>query len=416
LRKLTNFSAGIFVTGERRLALRVLFFSLLLFPLISVAEPPFNNTTELETITETDPSNFVNSVYEGVGERRLYDKRVEGVPELQLVHLFRAFYSDGLSVEFQVNMEFGSEEEARKEVDFIASVFGRLPLALRIGIQVVHFNKGDELFGLVAGGIILHIGLYVDAYIKQGTLEEALAHKSAHASTDPVFCNSEDWKHAQEADGKFISLYGELHPTSEDCTESFLAYIALRYRSDRISEEDIAVIEETIPHRIAFFDRIGWNMEPLTEPQSLINAGLNDAWFNPETNGQGFLITVFPDIEQMFMAWFTYEVARPDESIPAQLGEAGHRWLTAQGAYIDNHAVLDVYSTTGGVFDSPEPEPIIEKVGEIIVEFTTCNSGVIRYHIPSIGCCGLRRTFRIERIVLDNVPLCEALQDELPQK
>jgi hypothetical protein len=26
-----------------------------------------------------------------------------------------------------------------------------------------------------------------------------------------------------------------------------------------------------------------------------INAGLNDAWCNPDTDGQGFFITVFPD-------------------------------------------------------------------------------------------------------------------------
>ena len=30
--------------------------------------------------------------------------------------------------------------------------------------------------------------------------------------------------------------------------------------------------------------------------------GQGDAWFNPRTNGQGFLITVFPKIRQMFLA------------------------------------------------------------------------------------------------------------------
>jgi hypothetical protein len=36
--------------------------------------------------------------------------------------------------------------------------------------------------------------------------------------------------------------------------------------------------------------------EPLLE----MNAGLNDAWFNPGTDGQGFLIIVYPQIEQSF--------------------------------------------------------------------------------------------------------------------
>ena len=60
-----------------------------------------------------------------------------------------------------------------------------------------------------------------------------------------------------------------------------------------------------------------------------ITPGLDDAWFNKTTNGQGLLITVFPDIKQMFLAWFTFNVERPPEDVTAFLGEPGHRWLTA---------------------------------------------------------------------------------------
>jgi sugar lactone lactonase YvrE len=65
----------------------------------------------------------------------------------------------------------------------------------------------------------------------------------------------------------------------------------------------------------------------------VINAGLNDAWFNASTPGQGFFVTVFPDSGQVFLAWFTYDTERPDESVTAILGEPGHRWLTAFGPY-----------------------------------------------------------------------------------
>ena len=64
-----------------------------------------------------------------------------------------------------------------------------------------------------------------------------------------------------------------------------------------------------------------------------INAGLNDAWLNSATSGQGFLITVFPERKEMFLAWFTYDTERPPEDVTALLGEPGHRWLTAQGPY-----------------------------------------------------------------------------------
>lgn len=138
----------------------------------------------------------------------------------------------------------------------------------------------------------------------------------------------------------------------------------------------------------------------------LINAGLNDAWYNPETNGQGFLIIVFPDIQQIFMAWFTYDTERPPQDVTAILGEPGHRWLTAQGPYEDNTAVLYLYSTVGGVFDSPQPAPLSEEIGEIYVEFSSCNSGTVNYDMPDLG---LQSVVPIERIALDNIALCEIL-------
>jgi len=48
-----------------------------------------------------------------------------------------------------------------------------------------------------------------------------------------------------------------------------------------------------------------------------INPGLNDAWYNPATNGQGFLITVFPELKQLFLAWFTFDIERPAEDVIA---------------------------------------------------------------------------------------------------
>ena len=138
----------------------------------------------------------------------------------------------------------------------------------------------------------------------------------------------------------------------------------------------------------------------------LINPGLNDAWYYPVTNGQGFLIIVFPQIEQIFLAWFTYDTVRPDASVTAMLGEPGHRWLTAQGPYTGNRAVLDVFVSEGGIFDAGTPAPIPKMDGTIIVEFSDCEAGTITYDIPSVDRQGV---IPIERIVPDNVALCEAL-------
>jgi hypothetical protein len=138
-----------------------------------------------------------------------------------------------------------------------------------------------------------------------------------------------------------------------------------------------------------------------------INAGLNDAWFYPPTIGQGFFVNVFEDRGEMFVGWFTYEVERPSEDAEAILGEPGHRWLSAQGPYQGNTATLDVYLSSGGVFDSPEP-PVNtpEKVGSMDITWTGCNAGEVTYDLPSLGLAGV---IPIERLALDNIALCEAL-------
>lgn len=137
-----------------------------------------------------------------------------------------------------------------------------------------------------------------------------------------------------------------------------------------------------------------------------INAGLNDSWFNPATAGQGFFITVFPDITSIFLAWFTYDTQRPDPSVTANLGEPGHRWLTAFGEYAGDTATLDVELTEGGVFNSSQPPVMQSADGTIVLECASCTDCMITYDITSAGVQG---EIPIERIALDNVPACEAL-------
>jgi cyclophilin family peptidyl-prolyl cis-trans isomerase len=137
-----------------------------------------------------------------------------------------------------------------------------------------------------------------------------------------------------------------------------------------------------------------------------INSGLNDAWSNAATRGQGFFVNVFPDIGKIFFAWFTYDTARPEEPAVAIVGEPGHRWLTAFGDYSGNSAELDVEITRGGVFDSALPAPSQGADGTIFLEFSDCENGTVSYAIPSINRQGV---IPIKRIALDNVALCEQM-------
>jgi hypothetical protein len=139
-----------------------------------------------------------------------------------------------------------------------------------------------------------------------------------------------------------------------------------------------------------------------------INVGLNDAWYNPATDGQGFLITVFPDRKEMFLAWFTFDTERPSDGVTAELGDPGHRWLTAQGPYDGDSATLRIFVTEGGVFDAAQPPATTDPAGDgtMTLEFADCTEGLVSYEITSLGISG---EIPIQRIAPDNISLCETL-------
>jgi len=142
----------------------------------------------------------------------------------------------------------------------------------------------------------------------------------------------------------------------------------------------------------------------------IITAGINDAWFEEATSGQGFFITALPDAGIVFLAWFTYDTQRPPANATAVIGEPGHRWLTAQGSYAGDTAVLDVYETTGGVFDSAQPVPQTSNpIGTIVITWQDCLHATLDYDLPAHG---LEGRIELVRIAADNAALCVALTEE----
>jgi plastocyanin len=145
----------------------------------------------------------------------------------------------------------------------------------------------------------------------------------------------------------------------------------------------------------------------------LINTAISDAWYSPATAGQGFFIIVWEDSQAVFLSWFTYDTERPPQDVTALLGDPGHRWLTAQGSFAGDTAALDVYLSDGGTFDSATPavgNPT--RIGTIDITWTGCNAATLSYDLPSHGLAG---DIPLQRIVLDNVPACEAAQSAAQQ-
>jgi plastocyanin len=146
--------------------------------------------------------------------------------------------------------------------------------------------------------------------------------------------------------------------------------------------------------------------------QFSMNAGLNDAWYNPLTNGQGFFITIFPDLGVVTLAWFTYDTELPPPSATANLGDPGHRWMTALGPIAGDQSDMAIEFTSGGIFDAASDITRTDPPGSdgtLKLKFDDCNTGSIEYDITSINAQG---TVPIERVAADNAALCNALLRE----
>ncbi|MEX2271213.1 MAG: hypothetical protein WD690_07080 [Vicinamibacterales bacterium] len=67
----------------------------------------------------------------------------------------------------------------------------------------------------------------------------------------------------QAQDNTFISTYARDNPTREDLAESFLPYLAVRYRPERITQALADTIRHAIPNRIAYFDAQSFGVAPV---------------------------------------------------------------------------------------------------------------------------------------------------------
>ncbi len=188
------------------------------------------------------------------------------------------------------------------------------------------------------------------------------------------------------------NAYSNLQSGSRNHLRTFVAHI------EALGEDYVAQIMS----QQAVDDIVG-DFELVSNGEFSINPGLNDAWYYPATDGQGFVISVYPGAKTVFFVWFTYDTELPPDDATANLGDPGQRWLVAQGSYSGPEAELEVGSMSGGLFDSEQPFPVRTPGGSILLQFENCNSGSVFYDIPSIGRTGM---VPIQRVNSENVALC----------
>jgi len=144
---------------------------------------------------------------------------------------------------------------------------------------------------------------------------------------------------------------------------------------------------------------------PFATPGPDINPGMNGAWTNLETLGQGMFFDVVASQKQLFMGWFSYET---DMGIELDPDENAHRWLVAIGPYSGDTATLELLAVDGGTFNGPEP--VTETaVGQATLKFRTCTEAVFEYALDA----GLAGALVLNRLLPDT--LCNELSGGVTQ-
>lgn len=235
---------------------------------IVYAQPPYSGTIWIDPdiITSSDLSSIQSTTYTGQGIVTMFDRRVDAFISIN-AYLFDVVWDDGLTSRAQVNPEFGTLAEATIEAEKYSFLIGQLPTTLREDVDEIWIHKGDENFGGGNNSILIHTGKTV-LYEFLGILEETLVHEASHTSLDAAHSTSTGWLNAQNMDNEFISTYAQDNPTREDIAESFLTWLAVRYREYSISTDYFNNVTQTIPNRLDYFDLQNFDLYPFENPLS----------------------------------------------------------------------------------------------------------------------------------------------------
>ena len=232
------------------------------------AEPPYVFEDSIwngifnRVLTRDDPSHFENLSYDGRGARPFYAAR--RWLKLEGLYLFSAQYP-GWTVKFPVHPDFGDRQKARRWVRHFATEIGRLPLFLLQRISAVEVSPCYASWSANGHTRTLHVNprfgerleLRADEDgFRDDAVHEFLLHEGGHM-LDRDFYSDPNYRAAQEADGQFITKYAR-DGGNEDVAETTIAWFALRRRPNRIAPDVRRLIRESIPNRLAYFDRC-WN-------------------------------------------------------------------------------------------------------------------------------------------------------------
>lgn len=211
-------------------------------------------------ILPSDPSVLKSIAYDGRKTETVFDRQA-GKRIVINAYDFTATWTNGSTSKLIVNPAIGGLDAARKEARKHAEIVGRLPCCLRSYIDEIVVHDGNAPYGGGNHRVMFYAQKTVE-HERDGTLDEIVIHEAAHNLGQEIG-SSPLWRQAQKKDNAFISKYAQEHPDREDVSESFLAWLILRYHRDRITDEQANTISSQIPARLRYFDNRDYDVTPV---------------------------------------------------------------------------------------------------------------------------------------------------------
>ncbi len=119
------------------------------------------------------------------------------------------------------------------------------------------------------------------------------------------------------------------------------------------------------------------------------------AWYDPETDGQGFTLRYLPASGTVFMPWFTYA-----SGTTGDYDAAHQRWYTLQaGSFApDGSTALTIHESSGGIFDQQPANPP-RVVGDATLRAHACDRLSLDYRFDQGEHMGIGGTVPLRRLL-----------------
>ena len=222
------------------------------------AQPLFPNSVvsnDIDFITTDDHSAFYCLHYLGTDRREMPDKRHDEL-FADGVHVFEALFTDGTVIEITAHPDFGTEARAADVAAKLTGPLGRLPTFMREKLGHVVLQKGDETaFAESRGRFFTVYDENMSKRIGTHDLEETVFHESVHAAMDVPVATDPEWLAAQSDDAAFVTEYAASLPEREDLAETALFAYAFFRHPERLDDQLLRDIKQTIPNRLAYLER-----------------------------------------------------------------------------------------------------------------------------------------------------------------